>query len=407
MVAVSANDDLRSTLLMPGIGLLGASVGILLPSLAIYIFEISTKEMRGKAILLLGIGFIAGSLLGGVFATVKQLGWIWQTFAACIIIALVTPVVNVFPESPYWVLERKGWDACEACLVVLRRKPDVQEELKIMRDEESSDEGASGPFKFLIGVFLMLVTSLCNGFLNAFVSYKGASEYTDQDQLFVNGMALQISGAVIAFFFVDKLDHKSILFGTLIPIAICAGVLGFNETSEFLADTEGSGLYVSLVVMLMYFFIGLGISSAPWAACVGMFTTRGRAVSTVMLFGLFFLADLGYVYLHTHDSLMSKEYMYLYALAGFCVAALVLILGAGTKKNGIICSKAEAERDRERMARRRAERESRRGPNTARGRNLSRVRSKSNAQRGNATPGAYQMYETPANAAPPLMHARP
>ncbi|RLN57534.1 hypothetical protein BBJ28_00001653 [Nothophytophthora sp. Chile5] len=407
MVAVSANDDLRSMLFMPGIGLLGASIGILLPSLAIYIFEISTKDMRGKAILLLGFGFIAGSLLGGIFATVKQLGWIWQTFGACIIIALVTPVVNIFPESPYWVLERKGWDACEACLVILRRKPDVHEELKIMRDEETADEGGAGAFKFLMGVFLMLVSSLSTGFLNAFVSYKAASEYTDQDQLFVNGMALQISGAVIAFFFIDKLDHKSILFGTLVPVAICAGVLGFNETSDFLGDTEGSGLYVSLVVMIMYFFLGLGTSSAPWTACIGMFTTRGRAVSTTMLFALFFLPCAGYVYLHTSEKLTSDEYFYLYALAGFCVILLVLLLGAGAKKNGVICTKAEAERDRERTARHRADSRTMRTPGSARQRNLSRVRSKSNASaaRGNGA-GNYQMYETPANAAPPLMHAR-
>ncbi|CAI5729918.1 hypothetical protein KXD40_009367 [Peronospora effusa] len=410
MVAVSANDDLRSALLMPGIGLLGASCGILLPSLAIYIYEISTKEMRGKAILLLGLGFVAGSLLGGICATVNQLGWIWQAFAACIVIALVTPVVNVFPESPYWVLDRKGWDACEACLVILRRKPAVQEELKIMREEETPDEAGAGAFKFLIGFSLMLVSSLTTGFLNAFISYKGANQYTDQDQLYVNATALQISGVVIAFFFIDKLDHKSILFGTLIPVAICASVLGFNETSNFLGKPDGSGLYTSLIVMLMYFFLGLGTSSALWSACVGMFKTRGRASSTTMLFGIFFVADVGYAYMHADDAFAAKEYIYLYATAGVSVAALVLLLGAGTLKNGVICTKSEAQRERDRIARMRAERGSRntRTPGNARQRNLSRARSKSNVsnQRTNAMPVGYQMYDTPANAVPPLMHTR-
>ncbi|CAH0478836.1 unnamed protein product [Peronospora belbahrii] len=410
MVAVSANDDLRATLLMPGIGLLGAACGILLPSLAIYIYEISTKEMRGKAMLLLGLGFVSGSMLSGIFATVNQLGWIWQTFAACVVIALVTPVVNVFSESPYWVLDRKGWDACEACLVILRRKPDVQEELKIMREEETPDEGGAGAFKFLIGLFLMLVSSLTTGFLNAFVSYKGASQYTDQDQLYVNATALQTAGVVIAFFFIDKLDHKSILFGTLIPVGICAGVLGFNETSNFLGDPDGSGLYISLVIMLMYFFMGLGTSSALWSACVGMFNTRGRASTTTVLFSIFYLANFGYAYMHAHDSLTTKEHLYLYAIAIFSVVSLVLLLNAGTFKNGVICTKMEAQRERDCIARMRAGRASRntRTPGTARQRNLSRVRSKSNAggnQRSNATSGGYQTYETP-HAAPPLIHAR-
>ncbi|GAB9474190.1 hypothetical protein Gpo141_00011329 [Globisporangium polare] len=409
MVAVCADADLRKTLLLPGIGLLGCSVGILLPSLAVYIFEISTKEMRGKSVLLLGVGFVLGTLLNGYFSTVNELGWVWQAFGASVIIAIITPAVNIFPESPFWILERKGWEACEACLVILRRKPDVSDELKSIREEETGDDqGGGNAFKFLIGVFLMLVSSLSSCVLNAFVvaQVSSATILKDEPHMFVNSVALQLSGSLLSFFFIDKLDHKSILFGTLIPVALCTGVMGFNESSGFLNNLDNAGLYYSLICMLMYFFLGLGTTAALWTACIGMFNTRGRAVSTTFLFALFFVAPVGYVYMQTSDTMTKNRYIYLYALAAFCVVTMVLLVGAGTKKNGVICTKHEAQVDREKAQRHRAaSRNTLRTPGTARNRNLSRARAKSNVGGGQQQARSnYQMYESPGSAPMPLQN---
>ncbi|TMW59030.1 hypothetical protein Poli38472_007175 [Pythium oligandrum] len=393
MVCVCANDDLRSTLLLPGVGLMGLAVGILLPSLAVYIYEISTRDMRGKTILMLGTGFIGGTLLNALFSsTIKQLGWVWQAFAASMIIAVITPVVNVFPESPYWVLERKGWEACESNLVILRRKPDVAEEMRYIREEETVDEsGGGGSFKFIIGVLLMLVSSLSSGVLFAFVSGK-ATQAADQSTLAVNSVALQLAGSLLSFFFIDKLDHKSILFGTLIPTALCAGVIGFNESSKFLDDMNNGDLYLSLISMLMYFFLGLGTSTALWTASIGMFTTKGRATSTTFLFFLFFIIPVGHVFMSANDSMSKNDYIYLYALAGISVVTLVVIIGAGTKRNGVICTKAEAAADKERHRRNRSESNGR-TPATARSRNLSRARTKSSA--GTPGPAGYNEFKSP------------
>ncbi|TYZ58047.1 hypothetical protein PybrP1_010768 [[Pythium] brassicae (nom. inval.)] len=417
MVAVCADDELRKTLLMPGIGLLGCSVGILLPSLAVYIYEISTKEMRGKAMLLLGVGYVSGTLLNGYFVSVNELGWVWQAFGASVMIAIITPAVNIFPESPAWVLERKGLEACEACLVILRRKPDVSDELRTLRDDESRDEkdGGSGGFKFLLGVVLMLVSSLSSSVLNAFLMAQVASLsiLKDEPKMFVNSVALQLSGSVLSIFFIDKLDHKSILFGTLIPVALCAGVLGFNESSSFLNDFSNAGLFYSMICMLMYFFLGLGTTAALWAACIGMFNTRGRSSSTTFLFTLFFIAPLGYVYMRTSESLQKNAYTYLYGLAAFCCVAMGLLLGAGTKKNGVICTKREAELDREKAQRHRAaSRNTIRTPGSSRGRNMSRARAKSNAAGSGVAPAPgggqgrnYQMFESPGGAMNNTRHA--
>ncbi|GLE11127.1 hypothetical protein PINS_up023435 [Pythium insidiosum] len=395
MIGVCARDELRKTLLLPGIGLLSMSVGILLPSLAVYIYEISTREMRGKTILLLGTGFVGGTLLHGIFTYVNQIGWVWQAFAASIIIAMITPAVNIFPESPYWILERKGWEACEACLVILRRKPDVKDELKTIRIEEADDDtsGASS-FKFVLGVFLMLVSSLSTAMLYSFMSGKMSST-TGGSYLLVNCVILQLSGSLLSFFFIDKLDHKSILFGTLIPVALAVGVLGFNESSKFLDKTGNKTLFFNLIALMTYFFLGLGTTTALWSAAVGMFTTKGRAVTTTFLFALFFLFPMGYAFMMTRPTMIEKEYLYLYALAGCCLVAVVFLIGAGTRKNGVLCTRREAEAENERHRRQRAESRALRTPGSARSRNISRSRAKSTASNA----GGYNAYQSPSGRA--------
>ncbi|KAJ0401780.1 hypothetical protein P43SY_006034 [Pythium insidiosum] len=299
-------DELRKTLLIPGIGLLSLSLGILLPTLAIYIYEISTKEMRGKTMLLLGTGFVSGTLMHAVFTYVNQ--------------------------------------------------PDVKDELKAIKVEETDDSAAGAS--------------------------KGSS------YLVVNCVGIQLGGSLVSFFFIDKLDHKSILFGTLLPIALGAGVLGFNESSHFLDSSGDSSLYFNMIAMVTYFFIGLGTSSATWAGAVGMFTTKSRGSMSFVLFALFFVFPLGHAFMMTQPTMIEKEYIHLYVLAAVCVVTLVMLVTAATRKNGVLCSKRDAEAESEMLRRLR---EDNRTPATAaRNRNLSRARARSNA------PG-YTMYQSPRN----------
>jgi callose synthase len=271
----------------------------------------------------------------------------------------------------------------------LRRKPDVSDELKAIREEEAGDDTAGGTsFKFLLGVFMILVSSLSTSVLTTFMSNKTTSFATDQDRMLLNCTVLQLVGAFISFFFIDKLDHKSILFGTLIPVALCVGILGFNEQQPFLVGDNAS-LYINMIGLVLYFFLGLGTTSVLWTACVGMFTTKGRAVTTTFLFALYFAAPSGYITLRAYQQSTNREFFYLYALAGCCMVTMVLLLGAGTKNNGVVCTKHEMETERSRLRRMRSNRRSLRTPGSARSRNLSRTRTKSTVSRN------YQAFESP------------
>ncbi|CCI47085.1 unnamed protein product [Albugo candida] len=395
MTAVYATGSSRHSLLIPAIGILGISTGVLFPSLSQYIYEVPPREMRSRTMLLLGFGITLGVLLNCFCSTIKQLGWIWEGFIASGVIGMITAGVNIFPESPLWVLEHRGWDCCEACLIVLRRKPDVSDELKKIREEGegSNNEEASSSYKLLLGISLMITCSLATPVLNTFIYHEQTSgSKGDQNRLLLNCLALQITGAGLSFFFIDKLNHKSILFGTCIPVALCAAILGFDAQTDLFAKTGNAALCMSLTSMLCYFFLGLGFTVVPYASAVGLFTTRGRAVMTPILFAIFFVIPIAYTFATAKDPIPKGGFIFLYGLTLFCIMTMVLLMGAGTRRNGILCTKEEMAAENERYGLRHQSSNPRLPSGASRNRNINRSRGRSNV----INKSNYQRLDSPA-----------
>ncbi|TMW59013.1 hypothetical protein Poli38472_007158 [Pythium oligandrum] len=396
MIALSAVQNMGEGFLYPGFGLVGVAVGLILPTIAMYIFEVSTREMRGKALLLLGLGFITGTLAGAWFMfSNNSLGWVWQVFVSTVVLSVVTPAVYIFPESPYWVYNREGLEALERCLAVLRRKEGVQEEVKSIRAEESmEDEGGDSVLKFFVGLFCILVSAFLFGPMNMYLS-QAYRTFTDGQYMFINCMGMQFLGALFSFFFIDRVDHRRILVFSLVPVLVFSIIIGFNvQTRTWEEDSEF--LMLQIVSLLLYFFVGLGLSSVLWVTAVGLFTTKRRVLYTTGYFMVFFLIPVWSLYIRTHaETSANHEYFYMYALAGCCVVLMLMLIGLDTRKNGMLCSKKEAEEERARVRRDRQSRRSARTPSSAaRSRNLSRTRGRSHSH--------YQIYESPAagSAAP-------
>ncbi|CCI46822.1 unnamed protein product [Albugo candida] len=391
MVLISAVTTQGESLLFPGTALLGASIGILLPSIAIYIYEISTRELRAKSMLLLGTGFIIGTMLGSIFMSPEQeIGWIWQLFIANILLSVVTPVVFLFPESAYWIYMREGADSCERCLTVLRRKEGVQDELQLIREESTSANKSTGNiFKFGLGLCLMIVSSLANGALVIYLTTALATSGSSASN-FTNCVILQLVGALLSFFVIDRVDLRRVLLGTLLPITFFVAMLGFNaNTNTWTGDANN--VFLQLVGCLLYFFLGLGTSTALWASAVGLFPTKQRALYTTFYFMIFFLIPIVALYIRSSPSLYrSAEYVYLYTLAGVCILSTIFLFVAGHLSNGLIGTRQEQEVEEAQVRRARASRQSSRLTPGGRMRHINRSRDKSYNSSG------YQLYESPA-----------
>ncbi|KAI9919437.1 hypothetical protein PsorP6_017665 [Peronosclerospora sorghi] len=387
MLCVSCVPSSGGGFLFPGICALGVSVGTLVPTLAVYIYEISTRDMRGKALLLLGSGFIGGmGVAAYCSSSAKDVGWGWQVFVATVLVSVLTPAVYLFPESPSWVYMRQGLEACERCLTVLRRKEGVTDELHVLQKE---DEGATWTLvKLSLGLVLMLVSGLWCGCMNMYVSDTlravDAASY-----MFVNCVSLQLVGALLSFLFLDRIPHQRIVLWTMVVVGTLVAVLGVSAQTMFVTGTARAVL-LETVGLVVYFFAGLGLSAVPWVTCVGLFGTTQRAVYVPLAFALFFLMPVVSTYVRAQRA--NYAYMYLYALTALCLVTMMLLLCVGTRKNGMICTKREMEAERECLRRLRASRRSARTPGSARSKNFSRSRAKSHSN--------YQMYESPAASCP-------
>ncbi|CAH0514887.1 unnamed protein product [Peronospora belbahrii] len=270
----------------------------------------------------------------------------------------------------------------------------VSEELRMIRDEESGSDdssanGGTSFVKFLVGLFLVLVSSIFLGCVNMYLSdsFRGIDDTT---YMFVNCTSLQFLGALFSFFFMDRIDHKRMLYCTLLPIAALVCILGVNNKSVFVTG-DSEYLMLQIVGLLLYFFAGLGITSVPWVSCIGLFTTKKRAMYVTVYFMVFFLLPVCATFIRSNESMAGNEYLYLFGLSGCCAVLMGLLFTMGTLKNGMLCTKGEMEAERTRLRRIRASRRSARTPGSARPRNFSRSRAKSHSN--------YQMYDSPAGSA--------
>ncbi|CCI10635.1 hypothetical protein ABG067_005709 [Albugo candida] len=397
MICITAAASQGDGMLLTGVALMGSSIGIVLPTIAVYVYEISTREVRSKSLLILGTGFILGTLVGTIcMSSNHEVGWVWQIFVATIALSLVTPSVYLFPESPYWIYMRHGLDACERCLIILRRKEGVTEELKSIREETLVDARGSLMYKLSLGLTLVLLSGFSHGGLTVYMSHALESVANTWD-FYANCIALQLVGAIMSFFVIDRTSLRRLLLGTLFPIAISVAVLGFYATTTTWSDRSAL-ILLQVVGLVLYFFIGLGTSTALWVSCIGLFPTKQRAGVAIAYFMVYFSVTLVAVYVRSNYSKGQwMESIYLFVMAGMCLIAMALLFGAGDLKNGLISTKREMESEQLRLRRTRSGRPSGRSVGVARSRNISRSRNRSQVSKS-----GYQLYESPAASAAPI-----
>ena len=198
-----------------------------------YIDEISTRDKRGKALLLLSCGFLPGILFASWFSSSSdEVGWVWQVFIATIILRLLsTYSLRVRIGCMYM---RKMLESWERCLAVLRRKKSVAEELRMIWDKEaSSDDKVGGALvlKFAVGLMQLLVLELFVGCVIMYLSNTYRS-IQDATYTFVNCMGMQLLGAFFLFFVIDRIDHKRSLCCTLVPVAALVFALVYASHEE-------------------------------------------------------------------------------------------------------------------------------------------------------------------------------
>ncbi|CAK4076109.1 unnamed protein product [Aphanomyces euteiches] len=384
---------------MVGILLLSAALGMMLPAVACYIYEISTYDMRSKTMLPFAFAFVVGTAISS-YQSGGAVGWVWQSFWCALLMALVTPLMNMFPDSPQWVLERKGYEECETALSILRQRPDNAAELRELREDQAhakkDQDGGSSMYKFGLAVICMIISSLSVASLNIFVANTFKS-FADDNLVFLNSLTIEAAGVLVSFFVMDKWPHRNLLAFTLLGVGLCAGALGANDCFTLLKqDYSQRKLILTLFMYVMFFIKGLGLTSTIWVNVTGLFAAKSRYVAIPLLFALWFAVPAASVALRV-SSYTKNAYPWLFALAGLCLIALFMIVMASNRVNGLICTRADMKKDKARRDRLRGSRHSRTPGSFSRQRRQSRSgrQSRSNSM-AKSFQGSYHLVASPS-----------
>ncbi|RHY49564.1 hypothetical protein DYB34_004832 [Aphanomyces astaci] len=348
MSLVSGTASFGKAVFLPSLVLFGCAIGLLLPAFCLYCYEISTRDMRPKIMLVLAVGFILGSMAASYYTHSNALVWMWQCFWCFLVLAFLTPVIMLLPESPYWVLHRLGADEAEACLVLLRRRTDVMVELTAMKESQAYRiPMSSSVYKAAVGMGLTIVLSLSLLPLNIYVARVGLGY--GRALLLTNCLAVEFTFALFSFVYIDKFAHKMVLMAALVVSAVVLVFVASQDRFQLFGQPDQTALVVLFLVL--YAVKGMGLPATMWVGFIGLFRTRGRVVSIPIYFTAFFGAHVGTTYIHlaspsTRTS-ASNEFVWLYCLMGASVVLVVGLFRLAKRSNGMLCTVMEMNHERE------------------------------------------------------------
>ncbi|KDO25777.1 hypothetical protein SPRG_09073 [Saprolegnia parasitica CBS 223.65] len=351
LTAVASFSGSATHLLLGGLALFGVAIGLMLPTIACYCYEISTKEMRARIMLLLSVGFVLGNLAASYFSYGTSIGWLWQAFWCFLVFACLTPAINLLPESPEWVLARHGEEACKACLVLLRRRQDVAAELdELQAKHVHKYSGANGVYKAFMGTIFVCISALST--LPLYVYTARVFTGLGRPLMLANCLGTELLFASLSFFYIEKLTHKLLLLVTLTLVGVGAALLGAHDLFQIFGVRDQTALQALLITL--FAVKGAGLPATLWAAVVGLFRVHGRFIAAPIFFALFFGLQAAATYLRidtaTTRSSSSKEAFWMFALAGLCGLGVLGTAGLARRANGLVCTAAEMEYERKMMA---------------------------------------------------------
>ncbi|KAG5867567.1 hypothetical protein JTB14_027440 [Gonioctena quinquepunctata] len=284
--------------------LAGMGDGIMLPSLAMYIGEISTPNVRGTWGNSMTASFYLGDLLItviGSYYSVRQTSYICMP-----VVVAFSALFWLMPESPYFYIMKGRYRDAKNTLRIFRRKKKIDEEFLELRANVERQISESGTWKdlfvigsnrraLLAGVFLR--TSQLLGGSSVFMVYtififKKAGGSVSAEASSIIYMTLWFVLNICASFTVDILGRKKSYITSLVP---CTFIL-FVESVYFYIDKELPDVdvphlkWLPLAGMILYIvFSSFGIGIVPSLMLAELFSAsiKAKGLSVlIMVFGI-------------------------------------------------------------------------------------------------------------------------
>ncbi|REI00210.1 MFS transporter [Staphylococcus felis] len=269
---------------------IGFAVGGSTAIVPVYLSELAPTEARGSLSslnqLMITIGILSSYLVNLAFTPIE--GWRWMLGLAVVPSLILMIGVIFMPESPRWLLEKRGEKAARDVMKLTYPEGEIDKEIANMKRINAISESTWTVLKspwllstIIIGSVFALLQQLIG--INAIIYYapkifENAGLGSSASILSTVGIGtVNVLVTIFAIFIIDKVDRKKLLVignigmvSSLLIMSLLIWMIGVN-----------SSIWI-MIVCLTTFIIFFGMSWGPvlWVMLPELFPMRARGAAT-------------------------------------------------------------------------------------------------------------------------------
>lgn len=277
-------------ILVLGRVIIGLAVGGSTAIVPVYLSELAPTDARGSLSslnqLMITIGILASYLVNYAFAPIE--GWRWMLGLA-VVPSLVLMIGVIFmPESPRWLLEKRGEKAARDVMNLTYPASEIDHEIENMKKINQIADNTWTVLKspwllstIIIGSVFALLQQLIG--INAIIYYAPkifATAGLGESTAILSTVGIGVVNVLVTIFaisIIDKIDRKKLLvignIGMVASLLIMSGLIWLIGVN--------SAVWI-ILISLTTFIIFFGVSWGPvlWVMLPELFPMRARGAAT-------------------------------------------------------------------------------------------------------------------------------
>ncbi|ELJ9286027.1 sugar porter family MFS transporter [Staphylococcus pseudintermedius] len=277
-------------ILVLGRVIIGLAVGGSTAIVPVYLSELAPTDARGSLSslnqLMITIGILASYLVNYAFAPIE--GWRWMLGLAVVPSVILMIGVIFMPESPRWLLEKRGEKAARDVMKLTYPASEIDHEIENMKKINQIADNTWIVLKspwllstIIIGSVFALLQQLIG--INAIIYYAPkifATAGFGESTAILSTVGIGVVNVLVTIFaisIIDKIDRKKLL--VIGNIGMVASLLIMSALIWLIGVNSAAWI---ILLCLTTFIIFFGVSWGPvlWVMLPELFPMRARGAAT-------------------------------------------------------------------------------------------------------------------------------
>ncbi|MGO4046796.1 sugar porter family MFS transporter [Staphylococcus pseudintermedius] len=277
-------------ILVLGRVIIGLAVGGSTAIVPVYLSELAPTDARGSLSslnqLMITIGILASYLVNYAFAPIE--GWRWMLGLAVVPSVILMIGVIFMPESPRWLLEKRGEKATRDVMKLTYPSSEIDHEIENMKKINQIADNTWTVLKspwllstIIIGSVFALLQQLIG--INAIIYYAPkifATAGFGESTAILSTVGIGVVNVLVTIFaisIIDKIDRKKLL--VIGNIGMVASLLIMSALIWLIGVNSAAWI---ILLCLTTFIIFFGVSWGPvlWVMLPELFPMRARGAAT-------------------------------------------------------------------------------------------------------------------------------